>query len=339
MMENQVKTGQTKKRNRGLLSCTECHRRKQKCDRAQPCSDCKERGLPNQCRYLTAARANDDVRQDAVETGKAAVSRMRRIMTGEEVVLTPESVDALAMLSSAARSTGTLHEASQAEQPVTGVEPFNNLVETSARLEMLHSLPFRPKSPNVASGLRYNAPPVSIGGLDPFAVLPETAGEPVPKQLLIRYYIERLAPWLSYLDDGLSPDGPRIAWLPYALEHTAFFYATLLTAAVHLNRRRKIRDSSALYWFKVQTIKHANENMGIPEKAATDEMIMVALILLYFNIGEANVEEFEIHLRGIHQMLNLRGGMEKLGMRGMVKNWLSVCWGPWREGWEYGQFK
>lgn len=112
-----------------------------------------------------------------------------------------------------------------------------------------------------------------------------------------------------------------------------------------------------MYWFKVQTIKHANENMGIPEKAATDEMIMVALILLYFNvsaralkshtnfanscfqIGEANVEEFEIHLRGIHQMLNLRGGMEKLGMRGMVKNWLSVCWGPWREGWEYGQFK
>lgn len=52
-MENQVKNGQTKKRNRGLLSCTECHRRKQKCDRAQPCSDCKERGLPNQCRYLT----------------------------------------------------------------------------------------------------------------------------------------------------------------------------------------------------------------------------------------------------------------------------------------------
>lgn len=97
--------------------------------------------------------------------------------------------------------------------------------------------------------------------------------------------IERLAPWLCYLDDGLSPDGPRIAWLPYALEHTAFFYATLLTAAVHLNRRRKLRDLSALYWFKVQTIKYANENMNIPDKVATDEMVMVALILLYFNVS------------------------------------------------------
>ncbi|PVH82202.1 hypothetical protein DL98DRAFT_570745 [Cadophora sp. DSE1049] len=338
-MDNQVKTSQTKKRNRGLLSCTECHRRKQKCDRAQPCSDCKERGLPNQCRYLTPVKANENSRPDAAETGKAAISRMRRIMTGEEVVLTSESVDALAILSSTSGAMGILHEDSHSQQPLIGVDSSGSLVEPSAGFAMLQSLPFRPKSPNVASGLKYNSLLVSIGGLDPFSVLPETAGEPVPKQLLIRYYIERLAPWLCYLDDGLSPDGPRIAWLPFALEHTAFFYATLLTAAVHLNRRRKIRDPSALYWFKVQTIKHANENMNIPEKAATDEMIMVALILLYFNIGGANVEEYEIHLKGIHQMLQVRGGAENLGMRGMARNWLAICWGPWREGWQYGQFK
>ncbi|KAK0119672.1 hypothetical protein ONS95_011109 [Cadophora gregata] len=264
---------------------------------------------------------------------------MRRIMTGEEVVLSSESVNALAILSSTSGTIDTLPEAGGVPQSLTGVESCDGLLESSVGSGKLQSLPFRPKSPNVASGLKYNSPSVSIGGLDPFLVLPETSGEPVPKQLLIRYYIERLAPWLCYLDDGLSKDGPRIAWLPYALEHTAFFYATLLTAAVHLNRRRKIRDPSALYWFKVQTIKHANENMKIPETAATDEMVMVALILLYFNIGGADVEEYEIHLKGIHQMLKVRGGAESLGMRGMAKNWLAICWGPWREGWEYGQFK
>lgn len=81
-----------------------------------------------------------------------------------------------------------------------------------------------------------------------------------------------------------------MAWLQFAIEHTAFFYATLLTAAVHLNRRRKIRDSSALYWFKVQTIKYANLNMDVPGEAATDEMIMVALILLYFNVSDCSPE-------------------------------------------------
>ncbi|KAL2070500.1 hypothetical protein VTL71DRAFT_13526 [Oculimacula yallundae] len=332
-------SGQTKKRNRGLLSCTECHRRKQKCDRSQPCGDCFERGLPNQCVYIVPRKANDNSHSGAAETGKAAVSRMRRIMTGEEVILTPESVDALAVFGSVSQPMSTPYETSGMEPRANDTAPSSGLVETDIESMLLQSLQFRPKSPNVVSGLKYISPPITIGGLDPFSVLPETAGEPVPKQLLIRYYIERLAPWLCYLDDELKPDSSRMAWLPFALEHKAFFYATLLTAAVHLNRRRKIRDPSALYWFKIQTIKHANENMNDPEKSATDEMIMVALILLTFNIGGANVEEYEVHLRGIHQMLKVRGGIHRLGMRGMAKNWLAICQGPWREGWEYGMFK
>ena len=39
------------KRNRGLLSCLECHRRKQKCDRLLPCRDCVQRGVPQKCNY------------------------------------------------------------------------------------------------------------------------------------------------------------------------------------------------------------------------------------------------------------------------------------------------
>jgi len=34
-------------------------------------------------------------------------------------------------------------------------------------------------------------------------------------------------------------------------------------------------------------------------------------------------------------MLKLRGGKENLGMRGMLKNWLNVCHGPWSEGCAY----
>ncbi|CZT45538.1 uncharacterized protein RSE6_05855 [Rhynchosporium secalis] len=79
--------------------------------------------------------------------------------------------------------------------------------------------------------------------------------------------------------------------------------------------------------------------MNDPEKSATDEMIMVALILLAFNIGGAVVDEYEIHLRAIDQMINVRGGIEKLGMRGMPKNWLVIARRPGRDGWEDGMFK
>ncbi|KAG8762883.1 hypothetical protein FRC11_007344 [Ceratobasidium sp. 423] len=37
------------KRNRITLSCTECHRRKQQCDRGNPCSRCVKRGMADQC--------------------------------------------------------------------------------------------------------------------------------------------------------------------------------------------------------------------------------------------------------------------------------------------------
>lgn len=40
-----------RKRKRIVISCTECHRRKQKCDRAFPCSNCVARNKQSLCRY------------------------------------------------------------------------------------------------------------------------------------------------------------------------------------------------------------------------------------------------------------------------------------------------
>ncbi|KAL8380714.1 hypothetical protein RB595_005137 [Gaeumannomyces hyphopodioides] len=44
-----------KKRRRVVISCIECHRRKQKCDRGYPCTNCTSRGKEHACRYETAA--------------------------------------------------------------------------------------------------------------------------------------------------------------------------------------------------------------------------------------------------------------------------------------------
>lgn len=109
-----------------------------------------------------------------------------------------------------------------------------------------------------------------------------------PTNSLSNLVIARLAPWLVYLDDGFSkssPDAPRLAWLPFAMQHKPLFYATMLTAVVHLNRRRPLKDPSAMIWFKVQTIKLANEKMNDPVEGCTDEMIVVALVLCYFNVS------------------------------------------------------
>lgn len=44
-----------RKRRRIIISCTECHRRKQKCDRNLPCTNCVSRNKQDSCRYEAAA--------------------------------------------------------------------------------------------------------------------------------------------------------------------------------------------------------------------------------------------------------------------------------------------
>ena len=60
-------------------------------------------------------------------------------------------------------------------------------------------------------------------------------------------------------------------------------------AAVLLNRKRRFRDKGVLHWFKAETIRCANKTMNDPTQAASDEMIMVALILLVFNVRMVSV--------------------------------------------------
>ncbi|KAJ4478167.1 fungal-specific transcription factor domain-containing protein [Lentinula aciculospora] len=54
-------TGNSKKRNRVSFSCSECHRRKQKCDRQMPCSHCIARKVPELCKAYTPGKSDQDL--------------------------------------------------------------------------------------------------------------------------------------------------------------------------------------------------------------------------------------------------------------------------------------
>ena len=80
-------------------------------------------------------------------------------------------------------------------------------------------------------------------------------------------------------------------------------------------------------------------NFGTLHEKSSDEMIITALCLLYFVIGDTvDPEEHIVHLNGINKMLAVRKGVQNLGMRGIAKNWLGVCHGPWSIGYIEGGF-
>ncbi|KAH9898676.1 Orotidine 5'-phosphate decarboxylase [Xylariomycetidae sp. FL2044] len=64
---------QVEAERRIVISCTECHRRKQKCDRKLPCTNCQSRNKESACRYETGTPiAKDDTRN---RTGGRASTR------------------------------------------------------------------------------------------------------------------------------------------------------------------------------------------------------------------------------------------------------------------------
>ncbi|KAJ8098457.1 fungal-specific transcription factor domain-containing protein, partial [Lipomyces tetrasporus] len=62
--------GRSSRRARTVISCNECHRRKQKCDRLQPCNQCIGRKVESLCQY--AARSSSPRLATTTQTGTKA---------------------------------------------------------------------------------------------------------------------------------------------------------------------------------------------------------------------------------------------------------------------------
>ena len=109
----------------------------------------------------------------------AKSARLRRIITGSEVILTPESVDAL-QNSRAAAAAGL--NSDEILRPYFSNDHFG-FPDSSILLRTSGSRPLL--SGYIPPGID----PWFLGGLDPFSSLPHTDEEPLPKKSLI-YHCE-----------------------------------------------------------------------------------------------------------------------------------------------------
>lgn len=111
---------------------------------------------------------------------KSTMSKFKRIINGQEVIMTSESVASLA-------GSQLTSEPETASTSMTGPRnaysgSLRNSSTTSPRRG--YTLTTLPIPATVASGLQNNN---SLSNYDPFSILPDMQGEPLPKHLLIRY--------------------------------------------------------------------------------------------------------------------------------------------------------
>lgn len=84
------------------------------------------------------------------------------------------------------------------------------------------------------------------------------------------------------------------AWLPDAVHHPALFHATMLCAAVHLQRiqPRKLNNPQVPLWLKTETLRLLNETLETTSEGPSDDIILTTLILLYWNVSSLPVLQF-----------------------------------------------
>jgi hypothetical protein len=133
---------------------------------------------------------------------------------------------------------------------------------------------------------------------------------------------------------------PDESWFLWIAKHPPLYSAILFVSAVCINRRQRLHNSEALYFYRFQTIRLAHEvlSLGSDEEKTSDEMIMVGVITLYYTIPRSIFGlEYETHLKGIEQMIAARGGIANL--TGVLARWLERLYGPWSEGFDYSDFE
>ncbi|KAH8653194.1 hypothetical protein BGZ60DRAFT_180156 [Tricladium varicosporioides] len=161
----------------------------------------------------------------------------------------------------------------------------------------------------------------SGGRLDPFNTLPRLRNG--REEVLSYHYTQVLVK--SMLAVAVDPEDK---WFGYSVTDPALFYSTMLHSAAHdafLSGRPNLADSALLKW---EAIRLINNRLNDPVHSVSDVMIGAVVALALFENQEANVETSNIHMEGLCQMVYLRGGLQNLGLAGILRRkilWADVC--------------
>ncbi|WWC73652.1 uncharacterized protein I206_107624 [Kwoniella pini CBS 10737] len=146
------------KRTRVHFSCVECHRRKQKCDRKEPCSQCVARRVPHLCRPFLNGVEDPNSNSDVHARLNTIESLLSRLVTSLPQTLTSRSNGNYVPTDASSPDVLTL-TASGEDQFHPHAAPNNN-DSPIARVNMPHK---PPPSGLFPSNMSYSIPPGRTG--------------------------------------------------------------------------------------------------------------------------------------------------------------------------------
>ncbi|KAK0113474.1 hypothetical protein ONS96_014338 [Cadophora gregata f. sp. sojae] len=158
--------------------------------------------------------------------------------------------------------------------------------------------------------------PQVLGMLEPFNTLP-ISGSP-RLQLLMHHYN-------TVLVNTLIPVNPKDKWFNYAITDSALFHATMMHAAMHQRVVSGGMDQREQIQLETNAIMMVNQRLEDPVLSKSDVTIGAVVCLVLLENQEGNLALSNIHMNGLQKMVALRGGIDNLGLAGVLRR--KILWG------------
>jgi hypothetical protein len=179
--------------------------------------------------------------------------------------------------------------------------------------------------------------------VDPFASAP-MQGEHVPRitdhckwpkplpstlhpQKLTRTDLQHMAISVPEIDLGVT-HALRDVWFPFAMtEPSVFQTVMLLSASNYFFITQDHSKVPNLLLLRQKALLYINEGLKDPARAHSDQLIVAVAKMACYEAMYGTYTLYETHMRGLVRMLEERGGIESLGLGGLLMRmclWIDV---------------
>jgi hypothetical protein len=133
--------------------------------------------------------------------------------------------------------------------------------------------------------------------------------------------LKLITKYVVSLDGNTTPNYYNDYWVPWSMKSPLLAHLGIFTAAIYQAEAQKTPSGKCtiVLRYKVQAIKILNEMLSSKSTATCNEAIAGVTYLLTNEWYWNNPDVVQRHMRGLKEIIRLRGGIDELGMRGFLK--------------------
>ncbi|PVH69501.1 hypothetical protein DL98DRAFT_661640 [Cadophora sp. DSE1049] len=325
-------------RQRASTSCTECRRRKQKCNQAKdkPCNNCARRYPPVPCTY-GSFRKTSKYKESIIDL-KVIETKLEESESDDSGFSSPiyEIESPLdQVFQHGLPQAQTQRENSSSDQtvplgfhdfPVKSVPPDEDEIRdedtSSEDVVVARSGQYNPE-PKSHSRSEYERTSMDGGGvaMELLEVLPIEYN--VRNARLFKFFANRLSPFMSSIDGSGPPASFTSQWLPFVTQSPIAIHVAILSAAYFeaASRNVDVEKSIDAISSKVKLITLINEHIGGHGSGVSDESIAAVMSLASNESIYSDQRSTMAHMRGLRDMIQTRGGIDSISF-GLLRKML-----------------